>query len=199
MGSIRLTVARYHTPTGRCIQKPYGKGEDYEKEIYGRYEKGELVNPDSIDLPDSLRYETTDGDVVYGGGGIMPDHFVPIDTQSVSPNYSELLIKGDINSIAFDHADRLRDRLVEKFDGPKDFLEDYEVPASLMERILDRGKEKGLEYERGERELIKEELRTRVKALIGRNIWNEEAYYPIILQEDPVFQQALKLLEKSSA
>jgi carboxyl-terminal processing protease len=197
LGAMRLTVARYHTPTGRCIQKPYGKQEEYEKEVYERYEKGELVHPDSIDLPDSLKYETEGGDIVYGGGGIMPDRFVPIDTQAVSPHYRELLYQGTVNDIAFDHADENRDRLRERFGSAEAFVSDYEVPSGLMTHILDKGAEQGIDYHEGERERIGKELRPRVKALIGRNIWNERAYYPVVLQKDPVFQEALEALEVS--
>ncbi len=196
MGAMRLTVARYHTPTGRCIQKPYGKDKAYEKEVFKRYDKGELLNPDSIDLPDSLKYQTPGGDIVYGGGGIMPDRFVPIDTQSVSTHYRELLYKGIVNDMAFDHADRNREKLKERFNNAKAFVKGYELPPSLLEKILDRGSERGIDYREGEREKIKKELRYRVKALVGRNIWNERAYYPVILKEDPVFQEALKALDE---
>ncbi|MFB6257297.1 MAG: S41 family peptidase [Flavobacteriales bacterium] len=198
MGAIRLTVARYHTPTGRCIQKPYGKGADYKKEVYDRYEKGELVHPDSIDLPDSLKYTTATGKVVYGGGGIMPDRFVPIDTQEVSPHYSELLYKGAVNKLAFDHADKHRDRLQSLYKNVQAYIENFEVPSSLMQRILDKGAEKGIDYKKGERARIRKELKYRVKALIGRNIWNERAYYPIVLQKDPVFKEALTALKERS-
>lgn len=198
LGAIRLTVARYHTPTGRCIQKPYGKNEDYDKELYERYKKGELLNRDSVDFPDSLKYETASGNIVYGGGGIMPDRFVPIDTQEVTPHFSDLIYKGVVNDLAFGHADKKRKELREDFGSAKAFRNGYRVSESLITRALDRGAEKGIDYGKGEREKIRLRLKRRLKALIGRNIWNERAYFPVILKEDPVFQEALQALEERS-
>lgn len=197
MGSIRLTVARFHTPSGRCIQKPYGEGVDYEKELFERYESGELLHADSIDLPDSLKFQTLNtGRTVYGGGGIVPDLFVPIDTQEVAPNYSDLIYKVNLNGIAFDFADQHRESLTQRFESPEAFIEDYQIPNEFLARILREGEEKGVDLREGEKERVKEELRVRVKALIGRNIWNDKGYYPILLEDDRVFQQALEALNK---
>jgi len=106
--ALRLTIARYYTPTGRCIQKPYGEGIDYDSDYSSRYESGELLNADSISFPDSLKYETPAGRTVYGGGGIMPDIFVPIDTTEGSTYLNDLTFGGWFRQYAFDY---LRQRI----------------------------------------------------------------------------------------
>ncbi len=191
-GALRLTVARYHTPTGRCIQKPYGEDVDYHEDIADRYREGELLDPDSIEFPDSLKYSTDEGDVVYGGGGIMPDIFVPIDTTRTTELFGRLSKRGILNEFAFAHADKNREQF--KNIGLEGFIDSYEVNADLLSKLGDFAVEKGVDLEQDKLQKASPFLKNRIKALISRNIWDEEGYYPIALERDPVFGEAKKVL-----
>ena len=125
-GQLRITTSRYHTPSGRCIQKPYNDGLDaYYNDIMNRYNNKELINPDSIRVPDSLKYFTTKKRVVYGGGGIMPDIFVPIDTTRASDYYIEIRGKGLINSFTLEYVNKNRDELLKKYPTFEEFDNNY--------------------------------------------------------------------------
>ena len=118
---VRLTIARYHTPSGRCIQKPYDKGTDeYYKDFYHRLESGELMHPDSIHFPDSLKYKTANGRTVYGGGGIMPDIFVPFDSTRYNKVFSALIRKGVFNAFVNEYLDKNRN--IFRYDTPHQFV-----------------------------------------------------------------------------
>ena len=186
---IRLTVARYHTPSGRCIQKPYS--DDYGYDIYERYASGEMMSADSIKVNDSLRFETRGGRTVYGGGGIIPDVFVPIDTT----HYTEYLGKCNRQSLQVKYANQLADRYRAQLRGF------HELPA--LERFLD-----GLDLKKGfidytsslgvvpteeEWAVSGDVILTQVRALVGRNTpMDDEAFYPIYLRIDNVLQAAMK-------
>ena len=125
-GQLRITTSRYHTPSGRCIQKPYNDGLDaYYNDIMNRYNNKELINPDSIRVPDSLKYFTTKKRVVYGGGGIVPDIFVPIDTTRASDYYIEIRGKGLINSFTLEYVNKNRDELLKKYPTFEEFDNNY--------------------------------------------------------------------------
>lgn len=125
-GQLRITTSRYHTPSGRCIQKPYNDGlEAYYNDIMNRYNNKELINPDSIRVPDSLKYFTTKKRVVYGGGGIMPDIFVPIDTTRASDYYIEIRGKGLINSFTLEYVNKNREELLKKYPTFEEFDNNY--------------------------------------------------------------------------
>lgn len=129
--ALRLTIARYYTPTGRSIQKPYGEGIDYENDYFTRYENGELLNSDSISFPDSLKYTTPGGKTVYGGGGIMPDHFVGIDTMGASDYLSEIGFNGLLNRFGFEYADSHREEL-NSFDNAEAFISSFKINDSTL-------------------------------------------------------------------
>jgi len=131
--AIRLTVARYYTPSGRCIQKPYENGyDDYSSDLLQRYSNDELINKDSIHFNDSLKYYTKDGKIVYGGGGIMPDIFVPIDTSHLYSYMNKLSGRGLIYQVAFDYTDTYRSQLLEEYKTPESFIQNFSLSHKIM-------------------------------------------------------------------
>lgn len=145
--NVRLTIARYYTPSGRCIQKPYKDGmEAYYKDIMNRYSHGEMVNPDSIDMPDSLMYRTRAGRVVYGGGGIMPDVFVAADTQRASDYYIALRSKNLLNRYVLDQVDRHRAEYLKKYPDFQTFYKNFDVEDGFMEDFYDFATREGVPH-----------------------------------------------------
>jgi carboxyl-terminal processing protease len=192
--AIRLTTARYYTPSGRCIQKSYSKGlEAYYSEEYDRYEKGELLSADSIHFADSLKYKTVSGRTVYGGGGIMPDIFVPLDTSFRSSYLNKVSFKGIISDFAFNYADKHRG----EFKGYKDaaaYTKSYSPPASMLEAFADYAQKQGVNKNAEQMKRSSGYLLAQIKALIGRNLYDNEAYFPVVLKDDKVFKAALEKL-----
>ncbi len=192
--ALRLTVARYYTPSGRCIQKPYDKGIDkYRMEAYERYRNGELLSKDSIHFNDSLKYFTKNGRVVYGGGGIMPDVFIPIDTSYRSDFLNELAFSGIFIQFTFDYADKNRDELHKIYPTAERFIERFAVNRQIMQQFLDFAQEKGLkipplyQYQNS-----LNFMKLRLKAGIARNLYNDEVYYQILNEEDPAILKAIE-------
>jgi carboxyl-terminal processing protease len=191
--AIRLTVARYHTPTGRCIQKPYEGGrEQYYNDLSERFKHGEFFDADSIDFADSLKYTTPEGDIVYGGGGIMPDYFVPVDTTYNSPFFSRVRNQGTIYNFAFHYADANRQTL-KNLDGPQD-IASYLEQNNIYNEFLDYAYQQGIDRELEGAEKSRDVINTRVKAYIARNILNNEGFYPIIHNVDRTMQRGTELL-----
>lgn len=194
--AIRLTTARYYTPTGRCIQKPYDKGlEAYYSEEENRYDNGELQNADSIHFPDSLKFKTPKGKIVYGGGGIMPDIFVPLDTNGRSKYLSELFYKGIFNQFSFDYADKNR-AMFAAMEYEK-FLSAFAVSNELMKSFIEYADKNGVK--RNEVQIKKSEalIKNYLKASIARNIWNDEGFYPIYNKDDKALEKAIDFLHKN--
>jgi carboxyl-terminal processing protease len=198
--AIRLTIARYYTPTGRSIQKPYGNGIDYDEEYYQRYESGELSDVDSIHVIDSLKFTTPKGKVVYGGGGIVPDVFLPLDESYRSSYFAHIIYSGMINNFAFDYADTHRDELLSKYNGNNDpdynFVNDFEVSDVLFSEFVAFSIEGGFDPTQDDILKSGEMIKNRIKALIGRNIWDNEIYYKVLNQKDADVIKALKVSEK---
>ncbi|MFB0926371.1 MAG: S41 family peptidase, partial [Vicingaceae bacterium] len=189
---LRLTVARYYTPTGRCIQKPYGANiEQYHAEAYNRYENGELLSADSIHFPDSLKFYTPGGKIVYGGGGIMPDLFIPLDTNNGTNYLYSLRYKGVIQNFALNYVDKQREALKEKFKGAIQFKDNFRVDDDLFNSIIKFAEEN--EIERNLQEIItsKELISRGLKAAISRNLFNDFGYYVIINETDKTVQKAV--------
>ena len=190
-GAVRLTVARYYTPTGRCIQKPFsGTKEEYLLEELTRYETGEMFNADSIHFADSLKYITPKGKIVYGGGGIMPDYFIPRDTAKASEYLYQLRARGLIYNFAIDYTNAHRDEMY-SFDTKS--LIDYLKGKSFLSQLKDYASKKGLKPQslsNVESTIVERET----KAYIGRNLQDNEAFYPIINEEDPAIEKAVELL-----
>ena len=193
-GALRLTVARYYTPSGRCIQKPYTNGvEDYYKDIFYRYEHGEFFNRDSISVNDSLVYKTVGGRIVYGGGGIMPDVFVGRDTTNFTDYYFNLRESGSIYQFALDFADRNRNELsrFQTVDELKAYLDNQPIGDLLVAFAT---KEK-VSYNAAQFQISKELIVNETKAYIARNILDNEGFYPIIRAQDEVLNKALEVIK----
>lgn len=191
--ALRLTVARYYTPTGRCIQKPYDKGiEEYYMEYYERFINGEMESPDSIKFNDSLKFTTPGGKIVFGGGGIMPDEYVPMDFDD-NEFYSTLIRRGIIYQFAFNYTDKIRNDF-SKFDSWSHYKNDFEVNESLFKQFLEYAEDKGVELNTDEIEHSKQRIKTLLKAYIAQNLYNDEGFYPIFHQVDNIFQKALESL-----
>ncbi len=190
--AIRLTVARYCTPTGRCIQKPYGKNlEDYYSEEYSRYKQGELLHADSIHENDSLKYKTPKGKVVYGGGGITPDVFIPLDTAGRTPYLTELFVKGALNQFCFEYADKNRKALTSM--GLSGFRSSFSADAKTMNELFAFSEKLGVKQNVKEEAVSGMLIRNLLKSGIARQIWGNAGFYPILNEEDKMVQKAVKL------
>jgi carboxyl-terminal processing protease len=195
--AIRLTVARYYTPTGRSIQKPYENSdlEDYFNESNTRFNKGELFAADSIHFSDSLKYYTPQGKVVYGGGGIMPDIFVPLDTTNNNAYYMNLVYAGVFNKFAFELVDSEREKF-KKYKDFKTFDNNFQISPELFDKFITFAVKEGIEKDFAAINKSKKNIKNRLKAMIARQIFNDAGYYPVILSEDAAFNEAVKFLSK---
>ncbi len=192
--AMRLTVARYYTPSGRCIQKSYKNGiDDYYADITHRYLHGELEQKDSIRYNDSLKFFTRKGRVVYGGGGIMPDIFVPADTSGITSYYTKVTQKGLVYQFAFDYADKNRDELGELKKG-KDFIQ-YLEKKGILSEFVSYANKKGIPMDKKGLTVSGKIIETQVMAYITRNIIGEEGFYSVISGIDNTFQEAVKALD----
>ena len=193
---IRLTTSRYHTPSGRCIQRPYEKGvEDYAKEMTKRLEHGEYYHADSIHFPDSLKYRTDGGRTVYGGGGIMPDIFIPVDTAYNSKLYTNLVRKGALNRFTTDYGLKHRDAIKAQYGDFDHFNKNFVVGNELVEGLKKAAEEAKVEWSDEQFEHSGKYLLLQVKALIARNVWETQQYYQVMSSVDPGIQKALEVLE----
>ncbi len=194
---IRLTVSRYHTPSGRCIQKPYTPGDEdeYRRDMLDRMNSGEFSSADSTHFADSLLYHTVRlGRPVYGGGGIMPDRFVAIDTTFYSTYYRDLVAKGVPNSFAVNYVDTNRDALKKAWRDSGKFISDFEVTPELMQGLIDLGVKEGVEYDEEGYNTSAEFLKTILKGLIGRDLFEQEMYYRIVNPLNPIFTNAVEII-----
>ena len=197
---IRLTVAHYFTPSGRCIQKPYKKGdrEDYAMDLDNRYKHGEFTNQDSIHLIDSLKYYTLRKHrVVYGGGGIMPDYFVPLDTTKYTKLHRQLAAKSIVINYSLKFIDAHRKELKSQYKDFDKFLANYNVPQSLVDDIIKEGEKQKITA-KDEAELIqtKKYLSKQLKALVARDIWDMSQYFQVWNETNEIVQRAVKLLQE---
>ena len=195
---IRLTVAKYYTPSGRCIQKPYEKGDrqSYAKDVINRYNKGELTNADSIHFPDSLRFKTLRrGRTVYGGGGIMPDYFVPLDTTKYSKCYREMSAKGLIINTSLRYTDKNRKKLTSAYPSFAKFKAEFEVPEKVVDDLFKEAAKQKIEpKDDEERKSTVVAIRRMVKALVARDVWDMNEYFDIGYADDEVVKKAVELL-----
>mgnify|MGYP000779697948 FL=1 len=195
---IRLTIAHYYTPSGRCIQKPYKKGDkkDYEMDIEYRLKHGELTNPDSIHFADSLRYYTLkEHRAVYGGGGIMPDVFVPLDTLKFTRLHRQLAAKSIVINNYLKYVDANRKQLRKQWKTFEDFAARYEVPQALLDTIFAQGnKEKIVPKDDEEQQRTIPYLRLQLKALVARDLWTMNEYFRVWNEENDIVRRALREL-----
>lgn len=197
--AIRLTTSRYHTPTGRNIQKPYNNGtEDYYMDVYNRMKHGELVHADSIKFPDSLKYYTPANRVVYGGGGIMPDIFIPWDSTWISDYYTDLRRKGVLNQFTVQYVNDHREEILTDFPEVEDYIAGFELNKAFMEEFIAFGEEMEVPFDKEGYETSGEWLRTQIKAWMARNLWDVSASYQVFSEMDDGFIKAQEVLNDKS-
>lgn len=199
---IRLTVAHYYTPSGRCIQKPYKKGDakDYAMDMVNRLKSGELTNADSVHFIDSLKYETLrEHRTVYGGGGIMPDYFVPLDTTLYTRFHRQLAAKGIVIQQNLRYVDNNRKQLKARWTDFADFKQHFEAPQSLVDTILSEGEKQGIKpKDEAELEKTLPYLRVQIKALIARDLWEMSEYFSVFNESSEIIKKALEVIMNDS-
>lgn len=194
---IRLTVAHYYTPTGRDIQKPYEKGDQktYAQDILDRYNRGELMHADSIHYIDSLKVKTlVNSRTMYGGGGITPDKFVPLDTMKNSKYYRNIVAKGLLNQFAIKYVDEHRKELKKLYKKDVNFVEDFYITDEMLDELKLMADVEKIEFNQDEFEKCKPLLRTYLKGLIGRDIYDSETYFKVINLDNDIFKEALRVI-----
>ncbi len=195
--SFRLTIARYYTPSGRNIQKPYIKGdrEDYDKDIIDRYNHGELQSADSIHFADSLKHTTLRlHRTVYGGGGIMPDVFVPLDTTQYTDYHRRLVAKGIIPQFALRYVDKNRADLKAQYPDAQKFIKEFTVTDEMLNNLVDAGKAEKVDFDKSQFAKSKEMLRTFVKAAIANDLFSTGAYFQIVNEQNDIYKEALSII-----
>ena len=222
---IRLTIAHYYSPVGRCFQKPYVKGDKkkYDMDMLDRLNSGELMHVDSIRFPDSLKFKTIGGRTVYGGGGIMPDVYVPLDTTRYTSLHRELIAKGCVNSTVLKWLNNHRQKLEKAYKvddyrkararmadnktynpadlrgGFKMFLNDFTVGDDIIDMMKKKANEAKIEYNDSTLQAAKPLLLIQMKALIARDLWDMSEYFEIINQTNEVYMEGLKALKDDNA
>jgi carboxyl-terminal processing protease len=193
---LRLTIARYYTPSGRSIQKPYGKDEDYSSDWTNRFEHGEFFSADSVKFNDSLKYETKAGRTVYGGGGIMPDFFVPLDTTMASPYVNRLFSSDAAREFILDYLDKNK----KKFDNMtfEEYYQNYQISEDMLQALIKVGEKNKVKFEEKDYRKSKDYLKILLKAHMGRNIYDDNAFYRVINDINEVYLQALGLFDEAA-
>jgi len=194
---LRLTIARYYTPTGRLIQKPYNNGkEDYELELVRRYNHGEFVSADSIHFPDSLKFYTKkNARLVYGGGGIMPDVFVPLDTSYYTDYYRDLIRLGILNQFVLNYVDRHRKELFINYPQVSAFKKAFNIDDRLINDLIAFAREKGLSENPAAIAASVNQIKLLLKGYIARDLWSTSEFYEIVNEEDARFKTALSVIQ----
>ncbi|MBN2263215.1 MAG: S41 family peptidase [Prolixibacteraceae bacterium] len=200
LSMIRLTTAHYYTPSGRCIQKPYENGvKDYRNDYIERVNSGELFNRDSLHVADSLEYKTIINQrTVYGGGGVIPDIFVPIDTSSNYSYYNQLVRASVVNQFVIDYMDNNRSKLMQQYPNFEAYKANYKVSNEMLEQLWANGDEKNIERDAASIEFITDHAKRHIKAIIARDLWNSSEFYSIINANDTVIQKALEIINNAS-
>lgn len=192
--AIHLTTAKYYTPTGRCIQKSYDEGlEAYQLEMYQRFENGASEAIDSSLFADSLRFTTPGGKTVYGGGGIMPDIYVPVDTVGLSDWYGQVIRRGKLRDFCFKYADQNREEL-EQFGQARAYAEGFEVSDALYQSFLEHLKTLEIPMDKSQEKTSRALVKSQLKALIGRQLYGNEALYREFHADDPCIAKGLEVL-----
>ena len=192
--ALRLTVAKYHTPTGRCIQKPFnGDRESYLYESYDRWVNGEMYSADSIHFADSLKYTTPKGKTVYGGGGIMPDIYVPLVNDSTEYFFNRIVNLGILYEYAFNYSDTHRKEL-QQYKTVEQFKQSFRITDSMFNELIQLAEKKGIKGNDEEKQVARRESNILMKAYIGRDLFDDEGFYPIYQEMDEILQKALEVL-----
>jgi len=194
--AVRLTTQEYFTPSGRCIQKPYDEGKDaYRKERVERFEKGELMSLENLEMPDSIKFYTkVNNRVVYGAGGIIPDIFVPLDTTWNSEYYSQAVRKGIMNGFVLSYANDNRTALEAKYPTVQSYIDGFSVEKEVMKDFFAYAKKEDLEKNEADYKKSKEIFDLRIKAMIARSLFDTSAYYQVINPALPVYKKAMKVM-----
>lgn len=187
---VRLTISRYYTPSGRSIQKPYG---DYANDYSDRFKRGELFHADSVKFNDSLKFKTASGRTVYGGGGIMPDYFVPLDTTRNSIYFGRLFAANVLREYAFNYAEKNKERL--RAMTFRSYLSDFAITDGQLEEVLNMGVKSGVTPDRADLQKNKVLFATYLKAEIARRVWDNESFYPVFNSTNEVLQKAIPLFD----
>lgn len=191
--AVRLTVARYYTPSGRCIQKPYDKGSvDYNHESIDRFTNGEVEHPDSIHFADTMKYKTLKGRVVYGGGGIMPDEYIALKRDSANILYNKLINSGAFNQWTFEYADKNRQKLSQWKDYTS-FDRNFSITPEILGDFLAYARREGVNPRPNELQPSKAEIEALLKSLIARHLFDDKGFYPIYNKTDKTFLKALEI------
>ena len=198
---MRLTVARYYTPTGRCIQKSYKGGYDkYEMDLVERFNKGELLHADSIHFPDSLRYQTLNlKRTVYGGGGIMPDIFVPLDTTRYTDFHRKIVARGIVNKVCVQYIDKNRAELKKKYTTFDKFKKEYEVNDAFLNQLTTAAEKEKIKVDSAQFAISKSLIKLQLKALVARDLWEMNEYYQIMDADNESLQKAIEILQTPGA
>ena len=195
---LKLTVQRYYTPSGRCIQKPYeaGNKKSYDEDIYNRYKDGELAHADSIHFADSLRYTTLNTHrTIYGGGGIMPDEFVPLDTVEYTKYYRDLMAKGIFNRYVISYVDSHRKDILKQWKKVADFDKSFTVTDEMLSDLCRLGVSDSVKINEEELAKSRELIRSVTKALLARDVYTDPAaYYMVINHRNPIFLRGLEII-----
>lgn len=193
---IRLTIARYFTPSGRSIQTPYNEGFDkYFEKFYSRYFNGELIHADSLGLPDSLRaYTIPNKRVVYGGGGITPDVFIPIDTTYYSDYYRDMIRTSTITNFVVAYTDRNRKELIKKYKSFQQFDKNFSFGSETLEELKQAGEKAGVKFDKDQYSISYPEMVKVMKGLVARDLWDMNEYYMVVNRDDQAITKALSII-----
>jgi len=193
---VRLTTARYYTPSGRCIQKSYSEGVDkYYQDFATRYKHGEMEYSDSIKFPDSLKFHTVNGRTVYGGGGIMPDVFIPLDTTAVTEYYLDIRRKNVLNLFVGDYFDKNRKSLLKDYPDFDQFDKKFIVDDTFMKDFQALAEKQGVKMDEKQYGLSESLLKTQIKAAIAEKLWDVNAYFRVFNKEDNEVQKAINVIK----
>ncbi|MFC2124441.1 S41 family peptidase [Bacteroidota bacterium] len=193
---LRVTISRYYTPSGRCIQRPYnGSSDEYHHDRITRFENGEMFNADSIHYSDTSKYYTNKGRIVYGGGGIMPDYFVALDTTMNSDYFSQLWYNNVIREYTLDYFNENRLDL-EKY-SIKEFVSSFQITDKMLSKLTSMGESSGIAFNEEEFIISKPLIKNRVKSFIARSLWNYDGWYPVANEHNTALQEAMLLFDKA--
>jgi carboxyl-terminal processing protease len=196
---VRLTIARYFTPSGRWIQKPYNHGvKAYYHDLEERMKHGELIHPDSIHFPDSLKFHTASGRTVYGGGGIMPDIFIPWDSARYDRFYSELIRKGAFNTFVNDYLNDHRKKLHKSYPAIEDYNARFEISSAMFQSFLEDARKAHVKIDSAALTRNKSYIQQQIKALIARDLFNQSAYFEVMAPMDHAIQKALHIMQNDT-
>ncbi|MEL7001801.1 MAG: S41 family peptidase, partial [Bacteroidota bacterium] len=192
---LRLTISRYYTPSGRSIQKPYDDKGDYSRDIVERFNHGEFFSADSIKFNDSLKYETATGRTVYGGGGIMPDYFIPLDTTMNSEYLNKLFTSNAMQEYTFNY----RAQNKQKFEDMEyeDYFRNFVVSERMLNNLVKVGETNGVTPDLDDMNENKDLFKLHVKAQIARQVWGNNGFYPLFNNTNEILQQAVKLFDEA--